>query len=126
MRQRELNGEALHAACIETARRVLWQPKEKKQPTENEVEVMAKRFEREALHHLEFVVSQRRDPNLLVRAVRYLAYVHAMPPMRDDICWFSDMLDVLVELACPNAGLPPRGKEFVTDIRRGLSGKLKS
>jgi hypothetical protein len=36
------------------------------------------------------------------------------------------MLEVLIELACPNTGIPPAGKDFVTDLRKGLSAKLKN
>ena len=50
---------------------------------------------------------------------------YALPPMGKDTEWFSDMLGVLIELACPNTGLPPKGKAFITDLRRGLSAKMK-
>lgn len=121
----ELNREALHAACLDVARSTLWKPKEQIQSTEAEIEALAEKYSRHALHYVEFVTEQGYDPNLLVRAVRYLAHTHAMPPLGNDTGWFVDMLDVLVELACPNTGLPPRGKDFIRDLRRGLSTKLK-
>jgi hypothetical protein len=121
----ELNSEALHAACVEIARSTLWKPPEEVQSTENEIEALAQEYYRHALNHVEFITEQGCDPNLLVRAARYLAHTHAIPPMRDDTGWFLDMLDVLVELACPNTGLPQKGKAFITDLRRGLSTKLK-
>jgi len=121
----ELNTEALHAACLEVARSTLWNPRGEKKSTVKEIGALAKRLHRATLAHLEFIKMQGRDPNLLVRAVRYLAHTHAIPPMRDDTGWFEDMLEVLIELACPNTGLPPRGKDFVADLRKGLSAKLK-
>jgi hypothetical protein len=45
--------------------------------------------------------------------------------MGKDTRWFLDMLDVLVELACPNTDLPRGGAAFIADLRRGLSAKLK-
>ena len=69
---------------------------------------------------------EHRDPNLLIRAVRYLAHTHAVPPMGKDTRWFFGVLDVLVKLACPNTGLPRRGTGFVSDVRRGLSANLKT
>jgi hypothetical protein len=121
----ELNTEALHAACLEVARATLWNPDSEKKSTEKKIEALAEKLHTVALHHLEFITETNRDPNLLVRAVRYLAHTHAIPPMRDDTGWFLDMLQVLIELACPNTDLPPRGKAFIADLRRGLSAKLK-
>ena len=120
-----LNSEGLHAACVEVARSTLWRPKEEVQATEDDIEALAAQYVEHALHHVEFITDQGRDPNILVRAARYLAHTHAMPPMRHDVGWFSDMLDVLIELACPNTGLPRQGRAFITDLRRGLSEKLK-
>jgi len=121
----ELNTEALHAACLQVAGETLWTMKGEKKSTAKEIEDHAAKLKGIALHQLEFITEQGRDPNILVRAVRYLAHTHAIPPMRNDTRWFTDMLEVLLELACPNTSIPPRGKEFITDLRRGLSAKLK-
>ena len=122
----ELNTEALHAACLEVARETLWKPKGEKKTTVKEIGALAEKLHTVALHHVEFITEQGRDPNILVLAVRYLAHTHAIPPMRDDTGWFMDMLQVLIELACPNTDLPPRGKAFIADLRKGLSAKLKN
>lgn len=121
----ELNTEALHAACREVAKTTLWKPDGEKKRPEKEIDALAEKYYRIAHVQLQFITEQNRDPNLLVRAVRYLAHTHALPPMGKDTEWFSDMLGVLIELACPNTGLPPKGKAFITDLRRGLSAKLK-
>ena len=121
----ELNIEALHAACLGVARETLWKSKGEKKSTVKEIEAHAAKLQVVALHHLEFIAEQGRDPNILVRAVRYLAHTHAIPPMRGDTGWYTDMLEVLIELACPNTDLPPKGKDFVADLRKGLSAKLK-
>ena len=122
----ELNTEALHAACRAVAEQTLWKAPGEKKTTEKEFEALTGQFYDIVLVQSEFVIEQGRDPNLLVRTVRYLAHTHALPPMGKDIRWFSNMLEVLVELACPNTNLPRGGKEFVTDLRRGLSAKLKN
>ena len=121
----ELNIEALHAACLGIARETLWKSKGEKKRTVKEIEAHAAKLQVIALSHLEFIAEQGRDPNILVRAVRYLAHTHAIPPMRVDTGWFTNMLEVLIELACPNTHLPPKGKDFVADLRKGLSAKLK-
>jgi hypothetical protein len=120
-----LNTEALHAACLAVAKVTMWKPREEKKSTDKEVEMLVRKLSEIALDRLEFITGQGYDPNILVRAIRYLAHTHALPPMENDTRWFADMLDVLIELACPNANLPRGGRAFVTDLRRGLSAKLK-
>lgn len=121
-----LNTETLHAACLGVAREKLWKPKGEKKSTVKEIESLAEKLHTVVLHHVEFIIEQGRDPNILVRAVRYLAHTHAIPPTRDDRGWFVDMLQVLIKLACPNTNLQPGGKAFITDLRKGLSAKLKN
>ena len=79
----ELNIEALHAACLGVAREKLWKPKGEKKSMVKKIEALAKKLHSVALTHIGFIIEQRNDPNLLVRAVRYLAHTHAIPPMRD-------------------------------------------
>ena len=119
----ELNSEALYAACLDVARSTLWS--EPPNPSD-EIDALAHRFYAIAISHSEFIADQSRDPNLLVHAIRYLAYTHAIPPMKSDTRWFQDMLEVLVELACPNSNLPPAGKNFLREIRTGLKEKAKA
>jgi len=45
------------------------------------------------------------DIPLITRAVRYLGQVHAIPPMDEDTQWFSNMLQVVLEIARPNSGM---------------------
>jgi hypothetical protein len=80
----QLNTEALHAACRAVTKTTLWKPDSEKKSTEKKIEALAEKLHTVALHHLEFITEQGRDPNLLVRAARYLAHTHAMPPMRND------------------------------------------
>jgi hypothetical protein len=51
---------------------------------------------------------------------RYLAEVHAMPPMKKDILWFRYMLEVLVELACPNSSATPEEFPLLMDIENRI------
>ena len=74
-----------------------------------------------AVEHEEFVVSQGRDPDLITRAVSYLAHTHAVPLTRDDTRCFSYMLNVLIELACPDAGKPEQFEAFYRDVREGVA-----
>lgn len=114
----KLNRDELRSACYEVATNTMWE----RRPVDVEsIQAVAAKFVKIAEFHEEFVVGQRRDPNLIVRSVRYLNHVHAMPPMRDDTQWFDDMLQVLIELACPNTGASRDQELFYQDIEKGIS-----
>ncbi|MEZ4219066.1 MAG: hypothetical protein R3E88_21555 [Myxococcota bacterium] len=114
----KLDREALRAACFAAARNTMW---ERRPVDVSSIEDVANRFFSIAENHEEFVAGQERDPNLIVRAVQYLAHTHAIPPMRSDTSWFQDMLAVLVELACPNCGATPDLETFFRDIEEGIA-----
>lgn len=112
-----LDNEALLEACLEVARAIRWR--------DNPVdEVLAKAavelYFDAAIQHEDFLVGQGRDPNIIVRAVRYIAYKHAIPPMEGDVESFASMLDVLIELACPNTGSDQDQEQFFKDIEEGI------
>jgi hypothetical protein len=117
----QLYKGALNDACLELARQVLVT---KSGASNDIVETLAAKFQDEALHHLDFIISQGRDPNILTRAVHYLVDAHAIPPMSSDISWFREMLTCLVELAVPNSGLTQKGAEFLTDVQIGIAASL--
>ena len=60
-----------------------------------------------------------RDPNIVLRAVRYLKR-EAIPPHGRDTEWFLHGLAPLVVLACPVGPVGPEGEPFFDDIRRGM------
>ncbi len=113
----KLNRAALKKACLEVAHNILWQ----KGPVPVEpIEALASRLFTIALEHEEFMVTFKRDPNIITRAVSYLAWAHAIPPMKDDTYWFSNMLEVLIELTCPNHIGNPRSEKFYKDLETGM------
>jgi hypothetical protein len=114
----KLNREELKAACYEVATNTMW---ERRPVDVASIEAVAAQFFKIAEENEEFIVGQGRDPNLIVRAVRYLNHAHAMPPMRDDTHWFYDMLQVLIELACPNTGASRELEAFYQDIEEGIA-----
>lgn len=113
-----LDRQALWDACYEVARRTMW---ERRPVDAASITALAGEFARIGQEHEEFIVAHNRDPNLIVRAIEYLAGSHAIPPMRDDTRWFSDMLAALVELACPNAILSREQDQFLRDIEHGIA-----
>ena len=114
----ELDKEALRTACYNVARNTLW---EQHPVSVEEIEDHADSLYKIVIEYVDFIKDQERDPNILVRAVRYLGHKHAIPPMRDDVRWFSDMLEVLVELVCPNSESTSESVEFFNDIEDGIA-----
>lgn len=113
-----LDRESLFNACYAVARQTKWE----RRPVDVEyIADLAREFLRIAEQHEEFVTGQQRDPELITRAVAYLASVHAIPPMRDDTRWFEDMLAALIELACPNSIVGREEESFFRDIEEGIA-----
>lgn len=113
-----LRKGALNDACVQLATQVL---SSSSGVSADLVETLAARFQHEALHHLEFIEGQGRDPNVLTRAVHYIADAHAIPHMGTDIIWFRSMMDFAVELAVPNSGLSSEGAAFLADVQDGIA-----
>jgi hypothetical protein len=65
-------------------------------------------------------VPKAGDRNVVVRAVRYMAEVHAYSLLKDDTTWFRHSLETLIELAYPGEVRAPEAVEFLTDIEKGL------
>ena len=84
----------------------------------DEREAVAQAYYKAAIEQLNYI-GDRRDPEILLRAVRYLS-VHAMPPLRDSVAWFREGLRTLLVIACPFTGTPPGGEPFFADIRQGM------
>jgi len=113
----------LNSACHQLAEQIL---RTSKGVSLDIVETLAEKFQKEALYHVDFIIGQEHDPNLLTKAIYYLIEAHAIPPMGTDVVWFQHMLTCLVELAIPNSGLTPNGAEFLKDVRIGVTISIKS
>lgn len=111
-----LDEAALRASCLELSKRTMWV----------EVQSVADGYYKTAIHYLEFIEGQGRAPNMLTRAVNYVAHTHAEPVMQDDQSWFLDMMMALIELACPNASQTTKSAEFLADIEIGIEEILST
>ncbi|MCL5772341.1 MAG: hypothetical protein M1479_08730 [Actinobacteria bacterium] len=122
--QYNLDSDALFKACKEVAGQTLWQTPNPQDISDiidsDQINKAIKGYFEEALHYVEFIVGQNRDPNLITRAILYLSQAHAIPPMKDDLTWFHYSLDVLIELACPNTIHPKETSQFLYDIEEGI------
>lgn len=103
-------------ACFELAKATKWI---RKPIDASEINELAERYAKVARSHLSKPLDI--DPSLVARAVRYIEHVHAIPPMGDDVQWFENMLQALVEIARPNTGLDQRSKPFLKDMLHGIA-----
>jgi len=108
----------LHFACFKLARNRLWQMR---LVDTAKIERLADSFYEIAINHLELIGNRNRDPNILVRAVRYLEQIDALPPTDDDAQWFQQTLSVLLELACPSVRHTEESCEFLNDVEEGIA-----
>ena len=117
-----LDEQALQEACLDLARVVLaaGQP----QVSNDILETLADRFQREVADFAPIIARAGRDPNLLTRAVYYLIDAHALPLMGTDMEWFRQALVCLVELAAPSIALSAQGGAFLRDVRLGVEQSL--
>ena len=114
----KLSQRSLMTACYEVASRTM----SARRPVDvASIEAVAKQFFKIAEEYQDFVTEQGRDPTLIDRGVRYLADKHAIPPIRDNTQWFSDVFEVLIELACPNTGATQNSNEFIRDVEDGIA-----
>jgi len=114
----ELQENILHVVCFKLARNRLWQMR---LIDATKVERLADSFYEIAINHLELIGSKNRDPNLLVRAVRFLEQIDAIPPTEDEQQWFQHSLSVLIDLACPSVRHTDESAEFLTDVEEGIA-----
>ncbi|NMC72812.1 MAG: hypothetical protein GYA56_00350 [Geobacteraceae bacterium] len=113
----DLDHKALKAACFDVARKTL----EDARPTDVErIRRLADTFYHCALEHMGRIRNQQREPDILVRAVAYLARTHAISQMHDSTEWFFFMLRALVEIACPEKDLEDVSIEFLADLESGI------
>jgi len=109
----------LDGACFEMARTTKWALK----PIDaDEIRALGDRLSSVARS---FVCDGLEiDEPLITRAVFSLSQTHAIPPMGDDTQWFSNMLQVVLEIARPNSAVDETGKSFLRDMLDGITTAL--
>lgn len=117
-----IDESGLLQACYEIARTTSWKPEDPQSTSLDSIAAKAACYKAIALDHVEWLNENGIDPNVLVGAVYYLGGIHAIPPMADDDRWFSDMLEVIVQLFAPNVVL--RQDDGVTSFLRTLRNAI--
>ena len=125
----ELDREGLLSACKEVARATLWQTPEPFELRDivdtDQIAATVQAYFDEAVRQADSVAEQGGDPNLVMRAVLYLAHEHAIPPMKDDVTWFEDHLDVLLRLVFPITEPAENAARFMKDVEAAAKAYRK-
>lgn len=119
----ELRRGALNDACIDLAKSVF--PGSMELSTDL-IETLAHRYQKAALRHADYIIGRERDPNIITRAVTYLASAHAIPPMGTEVAWFTYMLDCVIEIAVPNSRYGGDAALFLKDVGEGVAESIEA
>lgn len=106
---------ALMEACYETASRMMFDS----EPESSKIKQVADKFFDIAKQYVG-AVPKAGDRQVVVRAVNYIAQVHAFYLLKDDAAWFRYTFEALIELAYPGEVRPTEAPEFLADIEKGL------
>lgn len=116
------NKSELYRACLEVAEETLWD--HQNLVSHEKVKSLADKFFQDADQTGELCEELCPGENPIIEVVRYLAYAHAIPPMGDDTRWFYDMLQVLMELCCPNNIYSSDAAKFFNALERGVRASM--
>ena len=111
--------EKLKEACFLVARTTMW---ERKPVDTSSIQAHADRLFKEAMMEYDLVSELGGTIPMTTRAVHYINQAQAMPPIGENVLWFSTVFGVLLEVAFPNSGLKGQAREFLLDMQNGISG----
>ena len=115
-RNTKFDTDALEIACFSLAKASKW----KKAPVDvDAINSLARSLAKSAEHHVDYLQGQHRDPNIVTRAIRYIDHHHG-GPWGEQIYWFDAMLEILIELACPNTQASNASELFYQDLEEGI------
>lgn len=108
----------LRTECMYLARQLLWN---QGGCSSDVVETLGERFLAIAREHEEHVRQNRERDQVIAQAVRYLADMHAIPPMGTDTAWFATAMEVLMQLAVPNGRVSVDAAEVLPSLQEGIA-----
>jgi hypothetical protein len=109
--------QKLKSVCFELARSTIWEQK----PID--VDIITNHADR--LYEIAIEQANTREIlgatiPIVTRAVDYLRQAHAIPPLKEDLTWFQEMLNAVLEIACPNSEITGEGRQFLYDLLESI------
>lgn len=109
-------------ACLEVARTNMWDNK----PVDTDPMISFQRqmskVGAEALEHFASLGATEQD---ISDAIHYIAQVFALPPIRDNLDWFKEVLFTILEIAFPNGGVSDEAARFAAKLIVGLQEQME-
>jgi hypothetical protein len=65
-------------------------------------------------------VALKGKPEIIIKAIKYIEHVHAIPMLKNNYEWFGYILAALIELACPNSKLSKNNLGFLDYLEDGI------
>jgi hypothetical protein len=116
-------AQRLYEACFAVARTNHW----KSRPVDLAlIQQYAEKLFKEAKTQVESAESLGGSIEVVIRAVRYIEQAHAIPPLEDNVAWFADTLQTLMEIVYPNTEVHGEAAEFLVDMQGGISSFMRS
>lgn len=112
----------LYEACFSVAQATHWQSRP---ISADAIQKYAGELYKEALIQVESAESLGGSIEVVTRAVRYIEQAHAIPPVGNDVSWFSTVLQTLMEVVYPNTQLKGQAAEFLFDMENGILSVFK-
>lgn len=113
----------LRIACFDVARGLCWRHEDSLSTSLDELTPFVVELIEIANRKLRDVPADR-DPQVVSRAVKYLAN-YAVPPIGPSLRWFEDSLTVLMDLAIPDPNIGRGDVEFLKDLQQGIAAMIR-
>lgn len=117
--------DKIRGACFEISINLMWEKEalttEKIDAHLDELQTMTEKLVDISKFYLENIESLDGNEDILIRAIKYIDQVHAIPPLRGNFNWFDYTLGALVELACPNVRITKSNLDFMNDLEKGIA-----
>jgi len=118
---KESMSSSIQNACMKVARTNMWDNKPSDTSPMLEYQVQLTQIGIEALEHFKELGATEQD---VADAIHYIDQVYAMPPIKDNVTWFKEVLFTILEPAFPNGGISDEATRFANRLIAGLKEQM--
>lgn len=115
------NNIELYNSCMEIADNLQFM--DKNISFEKNIKMLADKFYSIAVNYGDVYKSLGLSESLLIHAVNYIKHTHAHP--RNGFTWFDNILEVIIELSCPNVIPIESSSKIFKYIQEGMSVSIQ-
>jgi len=119
---KDLHENALRTACRAVVQETLWQNPDPRSVRdivdEDQIARTLEGYFFLARQEADCLAGHNLDPNIVTRAVLFLAEEYAISPMKDDLLWFGWTLNALVSLVIATRVTSRGSPAFLSDLKQ--------